>query len=128
MRVLLDTHVLFWALTDETLLSPAARSAIRDGTNEVFASIATAWEIAIKVGAGKWSEAEPLIRDFEREVSTPGFGILPINVAHVCAAGLMRSTHRDPFDRLLAAQSMIEGLSLVTADPKLAALGAPVLW
>ncbi len=128
MRLLLDTHALFWALTDDNLLSPAARSAIRDGTNEVLVSVANAWEIAIKVGNGKWSEAAFLIRDFEHEISTPGFSILPITIAHVREAGLMRSDHRDPFDRLLAAQARIEGLSLVTADSRLSALGAPVLW
>ena len=90
--------------------------------------MATAWEMAIKVGIGKWPEAAALVDDFEAKIALPGFRLLPISVPHVRAAGLMQSPHRDPFDRLLAAQAMTEGLTLVTADTRLAALGAAVLW
>ena len=94
----------------------------------VHVSVATAWEIAIKVGQGKLQEAAGILARFEEAVHDEGFELLPIAVTHVRAAGLMKSAHRDPFDRLLAAQALAEGLTLVTADAKLAALGAPVVW
>jgi PIN domain nuclease of toxin-antitoxin system len=128
VRLLLDTHALFWWLIDETRLSPQAVDAIRAKDNEVFVSVASAWEMAIKVGSGKWPEARALLDDFEGLVSAENFRLLPMSVAHVRDAGLMQSPHRDPFDRLLAAQSMREGLMIVTADAALRALGAPSLW
>ena len=128
MRLLLDTHAVYWSLFEEKRLSARAVAAIRDKNNEIHVSLTNAWEMAIKVGLGKWPEAAGLINGFEREISTPGFRLLPITHPHVRMAGLMQSPHRDPFDRLLAAQEQIEGLTLVTADAKLASLGAPVLW
>jgi PIN domain nuclease of toxin-antitoxin system len=84
--------------------------------------------MAIKVGLGKWPEAKALVNNFGDEVAAEGFRILPISIAHARESGLNRAPHRDPFDRLLAAQAVHEGLTLVTADPKLAGLGASVLW
>ena len=128
MKLLLDTHVLFWWVVDFAKVSPIAYAAIEDKRNEVYVSIASAWEMAIKVGLGKWPEAEPLIANFETDLVTAKFGLLPIALAHARSAGLMQSSHRDPFDRLLVAQAMIEGLTLVTADVRVQALGAPWLW
>lgn len=128
MKLLLDTHVFFWAMIDPTKISPPARAAIEVGGNHVHVSIASAWEMAIKVGIGKWPEAVKLVDHFEIEANATGFRILPINISHVRTAGLIQNPHRDPFDRLLAAQAMIEGLSLVTADAKMTGLGAKVLW
>ena len=128
MRYLLDTHVLFWWLVDKDKLTEVASGAIEAINAEVHVSVATAWEIAIKVGSGKWPEAAFLADRFEQEMKSEQFRLLPITVPHVCVAGLLTSPHRDPFDRLLAAQATIEGLTLVTADLKLAGLGAPVLW
>jgi PIN domain nuclease of toxin-antitoxin system len=96
--------------------------------NMVHVSVATAWEIAIKVGNGKLPEASEILANFENAVGDEGFVLLPISIPHVRAAGLLQSPHRDPFDRLLAAQAITEGLTLVTADAKLAGLGAPILW
>jgi PIN domain nuclease of toxin-antitoxin system len=128
VRLLADTHVVFWATMERARLSQAARAALESEQNEVLVSVASAWEIAIKVGLGKWPEARDLLLDFERHMDDAGFEILPITVAHVRAAGLMAATHRDPFDRLLAAQATIEGLVLVTADPSVTTLGAAHLW
>lgn len=128
MRLLLDTHVVFWWFIDEAQLSPVADAAIKARGNEVYASVASAWEMAIKVGSGKWPEARSMVGDFEGLMGAEGFRPLPMSFAHVRAAGLMQAAHRDPFDRLLAAQAEIEGLTLVTADPKVQALGAPWLW
>ena len=128
MKLLLDTHVLFWAMLDRQRLSPALTAVMQDPVNDVHASLASAWEMAIKIGLGKWPEAEPLLAKLEAELAVPGFRLLPISLAHVRAAGLMSSPHRDPFDHLLAAQAQIEGLTLVTADPKVQALAATWLW
>lgn len=128
MRLLLDTHSLFWVTMDPSQLSSAAKTSLADEENNVYVSVASAWEIAIKVGIGKWPEARDLLLEFEQHVDRSGFELLPIHLAHVRAAGLMKAAHRDPFDRLLAAQATIEGLTLVTADEQVASLGAPVLW
>lgn len=128
MRLLADTHVVFWATADRARLSRAARDALEAEENDVFVSVASAWEIALKVGIGKWPEARDLLIDFERHMDDAGFEILPITVAHVRAAGLMGAAHRDPFDRLLAAQAIIDGLALVTTDTNLTTLGAACIW
>ena len=128
MRLLLDTHALAWSILDEARLSARASFEITASGAEVFVSVASAWEIAIKVGLGKWPEADRLLSDFEQEIAKPYFRLLPITVAHVRSAGLIASPHRDPFDRLLAAQASIEGLTLVSADQRIATLGAPCNW
>lgn len=128
MRLLLDSHTVFWWLLERSRLSKNALATITAESNEIFVSIASAWEMAIKVGTGKWPEARSLIENFEKEIELSEFRLLPITVIHVRAAGLMKSPHRDPFDRMLAAQALAEGLSLVTADAKLAQLGAAVVW
>ena len=128
MRLLLDTHAVFWWLIDEVQLSPKAITAIDAKDGEVFVSIVSAWEMAIKAGLGKWPEARGLVEVFDEEMERAGFKVLPITVPHVRLAGLMQSPHRDPFDRLLAAQAAIEGLTLVSSDAKMAGLGADVIW
>ena len=128
MNLLLDTHALVWWIKADPRLSEAARRAILDDDTGVYVSVASAWEIAIKVGSGKWDEARKLLENFESAVADEGFDLLPIAVIHVRTAGLMPVQHRDPFDRLLAAQASIEELTLVTIDPKLAELGATVMW
>ena len=128
MRLLLDTQALFWWVTAHPRLSPNADTAIRTSFGEVHVSGATAWEIAIKVGSGKWSEAEDLINDFEAQIAAEHFLMVPILVPLVRLAGALPGQHRDPFDRLLVAQAMTEGLTLVTADKQLTGLGGAVLW
>jgi PIN domain nuclease of toxin-antitoxin system len=128
VKLLLDTHVLAWAVLEPDKLSPAAQAALVDDVNTVLISVVSAWEVAIKVGLGKWPAAEQLLNSFEVELDEAGFELLPITVGQVRTAGLMQSSHRDPFDRLLAAHALTEGLTLVTADEKVARLGAPVLW
>jgi PIN domain nuclease of toxin-antitoxin system len=125
---LLDTHVLFWWLTDDARLSAPARQVLANDPDAVHVSVATAWEIAIKVGLGKWPEARWLIENFEREMAAEGFRLLPIEVSHVRAAGLMPAAHRDPFDRLLVAQAASEGLTVVTSDQAFTGMGAACLW
>lgn len=122
MKLLLDTHALAWWLSERSRLSQPAQVAISTESNQVFVSVVNAWEMAIKVGRGNWPAAASLVDGFEAEIAVESFQLLPIAVAHVRLAGMMQHPHRDPFDRLLAAQAQLEGLTLVTADPKVQAI------
>jgi PIN domain nuclease of toxin-antitoxin system len=127
VKLLVDTHIFFWALMDVPRPSPTVTAALADGNNQDLVSIASACEMAIEVGLGKWLEAAVLLSKFEAQVARANFAILPVTLDHVRTAGLMQAAHRDPFDRLLAAQAQIENLTLVSTDPKLTGLGAPIL-
>jgi PIN domain nuclease of toxin-antitoxin system len=94
----------------------------------VFVSLGSVWEIAIKVGLGRWREAALLLANIETELNIAGFELKPIELAHVRLAGLSQSSHRDPFDRLLVAQATLDGLSLVSADRIITTLTPNVLW
>ena len=113
MRLLLDTHALLWWLADEGLI-PQAREAIADPANLVAVSAASAWEISIKKALGKLSAPD----DLEQQVQTSGFIPLPITIAHALAAGQLSRHHEDPFDRMLVAQAIAEGMTIVTRDKR----------
>lgn len=123
-RLLLDTQVFLWWLTDHPSLGKRAKAAIADPQNQVFVSAATAWEISIKKALGKL-EAPDDIRGIVRE---EGFVELPIGLRHGELAGLLPLHHRDPFDRMLIAQAKTEGLTIVTADEKFRLYRVKVLW
>lgn len=128
MRLLLDTHALIWWLAGDKQLPPAARQAIADETNEVFVSAASAWEVTTKHRLGKLPGAGPLAVDFAREVRVQGFEPLPITLEHGQAAGALQSNHRDPFDRMLAAQARGEMMALVSNDSVFDDLGVTRIW
>jgi PIN domain nuclease of toxin-antitoxin system len=128
MRILLDSHTLFWFLHGDARLSRLAREAIEAIDAAVHVSAITAWEIAYKSGAGKWPQAEILARDFLGIMSTHGFEPLSLSLEHARHAGLLPSPHRDPFDRMLAAQAEIEDIPLVTADPVFRQFNVRTLW
>jgi len=116
MNLLLDTHVLLWALADDPALSAAARAAITDGRNVVFVSAATAWEIAIKQALGKLrAPTDSYLQELQRHRFTP----LDITTEHALAVEHLPPLHADPFDRLLVAQAQIEKLTLVTHDKRI---------
>lgn len=123
MRLLLDTHVLLWALLDSERLHPQSRAAIVDGRNEVLVSTASAWEITIKRGLGKLDAPH----DLPEQLRNARFEVLPVGLAHALAVGELPDHHRDLFDRLLVAQARVEELTLVTADPALRAYDVPTL-
>lgn len=128
MKLLLDTHAVVWALLNDKKLSSNARAAIANSDVDVHVSVASVWEIAIKVGLGKWPQAQLLVSEFEGLAEAAGYRVLHVLIPHVRLAGIMPSPHRDPFDRLLAAQSQIEGLTLLTADANVQALVPAWLW
>ena len=112
MRLLLDTHILLWALTDSARLGHGLREKIVDPVNDVFVSAATVWEISIKKRLGKLAVPDNVLEFVEAADFTP----LPINFAHAMAAGALPLHHTDPFDRMLIAQAREENLLLVTRD------------
>lgn len=128
MKLLLDTHAFLWWLADDARLSRRARKAIADPQQTVYFSPASAWEIATKHRIGRLPEARELLADFPGILDRAGFQELPIATKHAVLAGTLQGPHRDPFDRMLAAQALCENLAVVTADDALGALGARCLW
>ena len=113
MKLLLDTHVYLWCRTEPSRLSAKEHAALRDPGNELFLSVASAWEIEIKRGIGKLDAPD----DWMERTEEFGVKWLPVRSEHVRALRLLPPIHRDPFDRILVAQSRIENLLLVTHDP-----------
>jgi|SRR6185312_8001025 len=124
MRLLLDANSFLWWVTGSPRQSQRAREAIADRANEIFVGIGALWEIAIKRSLGKLE----FPHDFETVLRNEGFLQLPINFAHLRALEALPHLHRDPFDRLLIAQSIAEGVPIATADRSFAAYGASVFW
>jgi len=127
MRYLLDTHALLWWLTAHQSLSPKVRSLIEDGANERFVSSVSAFEIANKFRIGKLPVGE-IVETFDDMLVSGGFYPLPVTVAQAKLAGEMPGTHRDPFDRLLAAQCKLENLTLLTVDAAFHEFGVETIW
>ena len=128
MKLLLDTHVYAWWATGDRRLSRAARAGLETADAELLISSVVAWELANKLRIGKWPAAEAILGDLTSAVAAKRLTPLPITLAHARRAGLIPSDHRDPFDRLLAAQAEIEDAALVTADPAFGQLGVEVVW
>jgi PIN domain nuclease of toxin-antitoxin system len=116
MDLLLDTHALLWFIGGDDSLTPAARQAIEDATNNRHVSIVSIWEIAIKVRTGKMNLTEPFGRLFPYQLEINGFELMPVKVEHTSIITVLPFHHRDPFDRLLIAQAMIENMSIVSGD------------
>ena len=128
MSHLLDTHALLWWLDGDSKLSSAAKAAISNKELKVHVSAATVWEITSKARIGKLQHILPAARNLMRVLADEDFKLLPITVEHSFHAGWLPGKHKDPFDRILAAQSIVEGFPLVTIDKRMADLGATVLW
>ncbi len=124
MNLLLDTHAFLWAINNDPKLSPKARAAIVDGNNIVFVSAATAWEISIKKAIGKLNVPDG---DYLEELRLHRFTPLDITTEHALAVEYLPPHHRDPFDRMLIAQVLVEKLTLVSRDPKMKAYVVPII-
>ena len=129
VRILLDTHVLLWAVREPAQLSPTARALLNQSDVTVLVSAVSVWEMATKARLGKLPEAEPLLADMHTVVDQLKVTPLAVTHAHAALGGSLSWDHRDPFDRLLAAQSILEEAPLVTADRALAGLpGLSTFW
>ncbi|MGH8117271.1 MAG: type II toxin-antitoxin system VapC family toxin [Rhodanobacteraceae bacterium] len=128
MRLLLDTHAFLWAVSEPSKLPPKVRVSIQHPDTEVFVSAASAWEIATKSRLGKLPGAGAVITAFATLLLDLHAVDLPITRAHALRAGSYTHPHADPFDRMLAAQSEIEGLVLVSKDCALRQFDVEVLW
>ena len=128
MRLLLDTHALLWWWREENRLSPRARRLIADEGNEILVSAASAWEISTKVRLGKLLVAIDLVRDFSDYLSRDGFFALPITAEHGLRAGLLPGPHKDPFDRMLVAQSQMEAIPIVSNEKAFDSYGVRRIW
>ena len=129
LTYLLDTHVMLWALTEPTRLGNRAREVIENPASQLVVSAASAWEIATKRRLGKLPQADALLGAYSKHLDRLGAIRLPVAEDHALLAGRLEWNHRDPFDRTLAAQAMIESLVLVTGDPTFSGCrGVPTLW
>ncbi|MES2444007.1 MAG: type II toxin-antitoxin system VapC family toxin [Pseudomonadota bacterium] len=125
---LADTHVLIWWWHDDDRLSSSARAILADSAARIFVPTVCAWEIANKVRIGKLPQMAPFVDRYDALVSADGFLHLDLRYDHALRAGALAGDHRDPFDRLIAAQALIEKLAVVTSDRAFADFGCDVLW
>jgi PIN domain nuclease of toxin-antitoxin system len=128
VRLLLDTHAFLWWLAGDSALSTPARNAITDEANEIFISAASAWEMTTKHRIGKLPSLDPIAADIEAAITGQGFQALPISMRHGQVAGALSGPHRDPFDRMLIAQAMLDDLVLVSNEEPFDAYGVRRLW
>ena len=128
MRVLLDTHALLWLLLEPAKLSKRVRRLLSDTSTEVLVSSATAWEIATKHRLGKLEHAADVVRGYADHLRTALATEISISSAHALLAGGFKNAHKDPFDRLLASQSILEGIPLVSNDRAFDEFSVTLLW
>lgn len=128
MKYLLDTHTFLWWAFDSPELSATARALIAEPGNEIFVSSASGWEIATKYRLGRLPDAAVLLQDLAGWVEKARFLSLPIDLRHAQRAGTFTQPHRDPSDRMIAAQSLVEGLPVIGRDEALRAYGVQLVW
>jgi PIN domain nuclease of toxin-antitoxin system len=128
LRLLLDTVALLFWWSESARLGRLASDAIIEGDAAIYVSAISVWEIANKNRIGKLDAVGDFQNDFGRLITRDGFMLLDLTPAHAMKAGYLRGDHRDPFDRLLAGQALVEDLTVLTNDPEIAAFGCKVLW
>lgn len=128
MNLLLDTSVLYWWIFFPELLSQRVQKLLSEPSTRAFVSTVSAYEMSYKHHRGRWQEVAPLVNAFAEIVTSEGFALLPLSAAHATLAGAFPAEHRDPFDRMLAAQAIVEGLMLLSKDAGLRLLGIEPVW
>lgn len=128
MRVLLDTHAFLWWISDDSRLSYEAREIISDGENDLLFSAASGWEVAIKAGLGKIEAPKDLGRFLTDQLHRNAIEVLPVSLGHATGVHDLPHHYRDPFDRLLVAQCVVEGLPLLSRDPAFESYPVEVIW
>lgn len=128
MRYLVDTHALLWWLSGDAKLSRMARETLGETSHDVFVSAASAWEITTKVRLGKLEEARRFAGDVQSRIIDAGFLPLSVTMAQAETAGRLKGDHRDPFDRMLMAQALLDNLTLISNETAFDAFGVSRLW
>ncbi len=128
MRALLDTHAFLWWISDDRRLSDRAREIIADGRNELFFSAASGWEISIKAGLGRLEVPEDLPRFIADQLSRNAIQVLSIHLSHALHTRVLPDHHRDPFDRILVSQAILEDIPFLSADPRISQYPVEVVW
>lgn len=128
MRLLLDSHALLWWLIDDPRLSSQASRVLRQGENDVFVSAASAWEICTKHRIGKLPEAASIVGSFDDVLAAHRFQPLSVSMPHAQLAGNLEGVHKDPFDRMLIAQALLENLTLVSNEARFDVFGVSRVW
>lgn len=128
MKILLDTHTFLWFVDDNPRLSEPARVLIESDEVQPFISMASLWEMAIKISLGKLQLKEPYEKFIPHQLAMNGIGVLNLSIEHTAAVSRLPFHHRDPFDRLIAVQASIEKMSLVSADSMFDAYEIKRVW
>jgi PIN domain nuclease of toxin-antitoxin system len=128
VRLLIDTHTLIWAMDDPTKLSGPATTALQDPLNDLLLSAATVWELAIKIGQKKLVLSLPYRQWMDKVIADLELTILPVTVEYAERQAALPTYHKDPFDRLIIAQALVEGVSIIGADPIFDNYGIIRLW
>ncbi len=128
MRILLDTHAFLWWVMDDPRLSTVARTIMADGNNDLFLSSASGWEISIKAQLGRL-QLPPNLNDYMVEqLQMNAIMVLPIELTHALQVYQLPSHHKDPFDRMLIAQSQLENMPLLSGDHMMAEYDVAIIW
>jgi PIN domain nuclease of toxin-antitoxin system len=128
VKLLLDTHAFLWWVEGTPTLGRRARAAVANPDNDVFISMASCWELAIKLSLGKLRLSQRLDRFIPDQLTVNGFSLLAVELRHVVGVADLPFHHRDPFDRLLAAQALQEQLTIVSNDRVFRRYGVTVIW
>ena len=128
MNLLLDSHVFIWAYDEQHKLSQTARQEISNPANSLFLSVASAWEIQIKIKLGKFKLQDPLADVINEQKHVNGLKILPVKLSHALYLENLPLHHKDPFDRLLISQAIVENMTFVSADAKTSKYQVNTLW
>ena len=128
MRVLLDTHAFLWWISDSPRLSALAREVMSDSNNVLYFSVASGWEIAIKAQLGRLQLPNDLGSFIPEQLAANNMTVLPVQLHHALHVSTLSRYHRDPFDRILIAQSQVESLPLVTVDAKISRYAVDIIW
>jgi PIN domain nuclease of toxin-antitoxin system len=128
MKLLLDTHAFLWWVAGDPQLSERVKDLIADGSNQVFFSVASAWEIVVKASLGRLKLEDDLKTFLDDQLEANAFEVLQIHLRHALAIASLPDLHRDPFDRMLVAQAASDGLAILSADPQVHGYPVDVVW
>jgi PIN domain nuclease of toxin-antitoxin system len=128
LKLLLDSNVVYWAITNPHKLTSRAHQLIANGLNELYVSSASLWELSIKIAKGKLVVPSGTVRSLYEQIDRLGIVVLPITRVHIIRTETLPHHHGDPFDRMIVAQALEEGMTILTSDTQIPLYSAPVVW